>query len=128
MLPRAVAQLVEHSIWRAECRGFKSHLIQLIFSLPRVLLNCVVLLCIFGKFLGVCLSLKCCQYFQVVLSQVVTLALCVSTCHMQCLHTDVCIPTSIISPSHLVTLSNVFNLVTSYTRITAYIIYMKITV
>ena len=40
-----VAQVVEHSVWSVECRGFESHPRQLIFLLIIDCLGCAVLLC-----------------------------------------------------------------------------------
>ena len=42
----SVAQLVERSVWSIECRGFESHLRQLIFSRKSDYLGCAVLLCL----------------------------------------------------------------------------------
>ena len=42
----SVAQLVERSVWSIECRGFESHLRQLIFSRKSDCLGCAVLLCL----------------------------------------------------------------------------------
>ena len=46
------SSVVERSVWSVECRGFESHLRQLIFSRKNDCLGCAVLLC-----LVVCLTL-----------------------------------------------------------------------
>ena len=51
-LSHMVAQLVERSVYSVECRGFESHLKQLIFLRKSDCLGCAVLLC-----LVICLTL-----------------------------------------------------------------------
>ena len=40
------SSVVEHSVWSVECRGFESHLRQLIFLRKSDCLGCAVLLCL----------------------------------------------------------------------------------